>query len=75
MRIHPSVTEDRIHAMCMRELHSLDNPGVCMACGADADGVEPDAENYVCESCRSPAVYGAQQALIAGLYHPLPGAA
>jgi hypothetical protein len=55
--------------MCMRELHSLDNPGICLRCGEEAEGCEPDAENYTCESCGEKQVYGAQQALIAGLYH------
>jgi hypothetical protein len=53
----------------MRELHSLDNPGICLRCGEEAEGCEPDAENYKCESCGEKQVYGAQQALIAGLYH------
>ena len=69
-RIHPSVTQDRIEAMCMRQLHSLDNQGVCLACGADAEECEPDAEHYTCEHCGLPMVFGAEQALIAGLYHP-----
>lgn len=69
-KIHPRVTQDRIHALCMRELYSLDNPGVCMSCGEEADGCEPDAEHYTCEHCDQPMVFGAQQALIAGLYHP-----
>ena len=70
MKIHPSVTSDRVIALCMRELHSLDNPGICLSCGEEADGCEPDAEKYECESCGEHQVYGAQQVLIAGLFHP-----
>ncbi len=48
-----------------RELTSLDNPGFCLACGAEAEGCEPDAEQYECESCGAAAVYGAQEILLA----------
>ena len=30
---HESITEDRVTAMCMRQLTTLDNPGICLACG------------------------------------------
>jgi hypothetical protein len=39
----------------------LDNPGFCIACGEDAEGVEPDAREYECECCGADAVYGAQE--------------
>ena len=67
---HESITEDRVTAMCMRQLTTLDNPGICLACGCEADGCEPDAENYTCESCGESCVMGAEQILIAGCYHP-----
>ncbi len=38
--------------------------GVCHACGNTQYGVEPDAENYKCESCGENRVYGAQQTLL-----------
>jgi hypothetical protein len=63
--IHPSLTADRVGEAVERELTSLDNPGFCLACGAEADGCEPDAQQYVCESCGEPAVYGAAEILIA----------
>ena len=69
---HKSITEDRVVAMCMRQLTTLDNPGICLACGEEADGCEPDAENYECEHCGEPCVMGAEQILIAGAYHPDP---
>lgn len=40
--------------------------GFCKACGEQAFNVEPDAENYVCESCGKHEVYGAEQLLIMG---------
>ena len=63
--IHPSVTAERVAETVERELTALDNPGFCLACGAEADGCEPDAEQYPCESCGEPAVYGAAEILIA----------
>jgi predicted RNA-binding Zn-ribbon protein involved in translation (DUF1610 family) len=51
--------------------NSLDNPGFCIACGAEVDGVEPDACQYECEACGKHAVYGAEELLIMG--NPLGG--
>ena len=63
--IHPSITAERVADAVERELATLDNPGFCLACGAEAEGVEPDAEQYACEICGEPAVYGAPEILIA----------
>ncbi len=43
---------------------SLDNPGFCTDCGAEHGSCEPDARNYPCEECDSPAVYGAEELLL-----------
>lgn len=64
MKMHPSITTDRVIDAVKREMSSLDNPGFCIACGEDADGVEPDARQYICEFCEEPAVYGAQELLL-----------
>jgi predicted amidophosphoribosyltransferase len=64
LKLHPSVTPDRIAEACDRYHSSLDNPGFCIACGRDAEGVEPDARRYHCESCGLPAVYGAEELAI-----------
>lgn len=64
MRIHPSVTAERVVEAVESEFDSLDNPGFCIACGEDASGCEPDARKYPCESCGARAVYGAQELLI-----------
>ena len=41
--------------------------GFCLACGAEADGVEPDARKYTCESCDAPKVYGLEELAVMGL--------
>ena len=44
----------------------LGNPGFCLACGEQADGCEPDAREYLCESCGEYKVYGAEEVLMMG---------
>jgi hypothetical protein len=45
--------------------HMEDNDGLCLACGEwTYGGCEPDARNYLCESCDKRAVYGAEECLI-----------
>lgn len=63
-QIHHTLTEARIAEACERRLTSTDNPGFCIACGAEADGVEPDARDYECEACGEEAVYGADELLL-----------
>ncbi len=46
---------------------SEDNSGFCLACGTEADGVEPDARKYKCESCGEPKVYGLEELLLMDL--------
>lgn len=42
------------------------NIGVCLACGAETYGVEPDAREYTCEACGAKKVYGLEEALVMG---------
>ncbi len=44
-----------------------DNLGFCLACGAEAYCVEPDAREYECESCGENKVYGAEELLLMGI--------
>ncbi len=41
-----------------------DGTGFCTACGAEAEGCEPDAREYECEICGERKVYGAEELLI-----------
>ena len=63
MRIHADITLDRVAHAVERSHTSLDNPGFCIHCGAEAEGVEPDARRYECESCGANGVYGAEDLL------------
>ena len=64
MKIHKSVTIDRVMALVQDAMTSLENPGVCMACGESADGCEPDARKYECDMCGERQVYGAEECLL-----------
>ena len=46
----------------------LDN-GFCLACGAENEGIEPDARKYTCDCCDKNLVYGAEQLFLMNLYH------
>lgn len=64
MRIHPSITAERVVEAVEAQMTSLENPGFCVKCGEDAEGVEPDARKYECECCGEPGVYGAEELLL-----------
>ena len=64
MKIHESITPERVMDAVARRETSLDDPGFCVRCGADAEGVEPDACRYECEACGEPGVYGADELLM-----------
>lgn len=63
MKIHPSITPERVAKAVERGHSTLDNPGFCTACGEEQEGCEPDAENYDCEHCGKKKVFGAEQLL------------
>lgn len=63
--IHPNVTVDRV----LGNAEEDDYTGICLYCGEETTGVEPDAERYPCPSCDQPYVYGAEQILLLGYYH------
>lgn len=63
--IHESITEERVCEAVEQSMLELENIGLCLNCGAEHGECEPDARNYICESCRCPDVFGAQEILIA----------
>lgn len=64
MKMHKSVTLDRVMKLCEQQSRSLDDPGICIECGQGAAGVEPDAREYPCAACGANAVYGAEELLV-----------
>ena len=50
-----------------RHLTFSENPGFCLSCGIECDGVEPDARKYRCEDCGERTVYGLEELLVMGL--------
>lgn len=63
MKMHKSITIERIMDAVERQMTTLDNPGFCLACGNEQEGCEPDARKYECESCGEMKVYGAEELL------------
>ncbi len=64
MKLHKSITPDRICKAVKRRQTTLDNPGFCIACGEDQEGCEPDMRRGECEHCGKSAVYGAEELLM-----------
>lgn len=64
MNMHKSITPARVREAVERHNVTLDNPGFCLDCGAEVDGVEPDARDYECECCGAFRVYGAEELLM-----------
>jgi len=64
MKTHPTIMVTRIVDAVERSHATLDNPGFRVKCGAEADGVEPDARRRECEACGEPGVYGAEELLM-----------
>lgn len=58
------ISIERIIEAIESSMIDLEMPGFCMACGADAYGIDPDADSLACEDCDAMAVCGAEYALI-----------
>jgi hypothetical protein len=61
---HKSLTDAAILDAVERRMTDLDNPGFCLICGNEAEGVEPDALNYTCEACGAEQVFGAEELML-----------
>jgi hypothetical protein len=64
VKLHPSLTPDRVLDAVKRQMFDLDNPGFCVNCGEETGGCEPDARNYPCEECDLNTVYGAEELML-----------
>lgn len=61
---HASLTLARVKEAVERRMRSTDNPGFCLDCGHEHDGIEPDARGYDCRHCGQASVYGADELLM-----------
>ncbi len=68
-KIHPSVTEGRVVDEAEENTWGMGSTGICLSCGEDRDGCEPDARNYECYECGQNTVFGAEEILLSGYYH------
>ena len=64
MKLHTSLTLNRVHEAAEDQMFGTSNPGFCIACGADHDECEPDAREYECYECGEHKVYGAAEILM-----------
>ena len=62
--MHESITLERLEKAARESMFGTTYPGFCIACGEEADAVEPDAERYTCENCGERKVYGAEILLL-----------
>lgn len=47
--------------------HIFEYAGICLNCGESRDSCEPDARDYLCESCGERKVYGIAEAIMMGV--------
>jgi hypothetical protein len=64
MKLHQSITLEKVNDAVNRQMFGLDNPGFCVVCGNEQEGCEPDAREYKCEACGERQVYGAAELLM-----------
>lgn len=63
MKLHHSLTPERIMACAEESMFGMADNGFCVACGEDYYGCEPDARGYLCPQCGQMAVYGGEELL------------
>ncbi len=64
LHIHESITLGRALAAAEESQFDGSFPGFCHACGADADGCEPDMRRGRCDDCGAQQVFGAEETLL-----------
>ena len=60
LKRHASITPQRLLSL----VGSGESIGICTACGEEAHGVEPDAQDYRCEACGTFAMTGVESLLV-----------
>ena len=62
----PGWTQEEILDLAKECMFGTRNSGICIECGEEHDGIEPDAREYVCEICGKHAVYGVEELILMG---------
>lgn len=57
-------TLEQVMQLVESNMTDCTNIGICIACGEEQDGCEPDARNYLCENCGKRKVFGAEELLM-----------
>jgi hypothetical protein len=58
IKLHESLTEERIGDAVIERGKWHNNPGFCIRCGHEHEDIDCFASEYKCESCVGPFVYG-----------------
>ena len=61
---HPSINAERVMELLEINANALADDGLCLQCGSEVSGVEPDAEAYDCPECGSMRVFGLEWILL-----------
>ena len=64
MKLHNSITLERVSDATRRQMFGLDNPGFCIKCGDEVEQCDADAREYPCDSCGTDTVWGPAELLI-----------
>ena len=64
--LHPSLTPEILIEAAESQMSGMDNPGFCIACGAEHYECEPDARRYPCDDGCGRTVYGAEELVLMG---------
>lgn len=64
MKLHESINIERLAALATQNFISCTNYGVCIACGEEANGVEPDSRDSLCDHCHTRNVWGVDEIIL-----------
>lgn len=55
---------ERLERTVKDNMFGMSNTGICLSCGAEREGCEPDARNYECHECGEHRVFGAEEVMM-----------
>jgi len=64
MKMHESITIERISEAVNQSMLDLGYPGFCTLCGTEVEGIEPDATEIDCPRCGGKTLYGAEELML-----------